>query len=284
MIVRKWVYDALAMGVGSLSMALGVALFLLPNQVAAGGAPGVTVLISAFLDLSPGLILLMVNGSLMLLGLRAHGFSYLARTLVVVMLISGFTDMAIYFAKDFAPTDSRLLSAAYAGVFLGLGIGLIFRADASAGGWSILVQLAAGRFQVGIGQMAVIMDGTLVLFSMLVFKDFEAGLLGGGTVFITGRMIDWVLTEKPRVHLVNVYSEKAAELQKHIEDRFGIRGTLLQCDSPQAGRAKDLLHLSIDRRDLAVLKQTIAVWAPDAYATVTSTVDVMGVEQREKTK
>ncbi len=276
MIIRKWIYDALAMGIGSIAMALGVAFFLLPNQIPAGGAPGVTVLIREFLDLSPGLILLLVNGGLMLLGLRVHGWAFLVRTLIVIVLISVLTDAVIYLANGVVLTDNRLLSALYAGVSLGLGLGLIFRAGASAGGWSILVRLFAERAGIGVGQMAVIMDGSLVVLAVLVFQDFEAGLLGGVTVFITGRMIDWLLTEKPRMHLVNIYSQQAAALQQRIEERVGVRGTLLLCDSEDGENRKDLLPLSVDRRDLEALKQILAVQAPDAYVTVTSTVGVLG--------
>tara|TARA_R110001583_G_scaffold45917_2_gene144320 strand:+ start:22684 stop:23565 length:882 start_codon:yes stop_codon:yes gene_type:complete len=284
MIIKKWLFDALAIGLGSFAMALGVAFFLLPNQVVAGGAPGVTVLLSPFLDLSPGVILLIINGALMLLGLRALGPVFLFRTLIAVVLISLFTDALLYLFKGVVVTDNRLVSAIYAGVLLGVAIGLIFRANASAGGWSILVRLIADRVHLGVGQMAVIMDGTVVLLSVFVFKDLEAGLFAGITVFITGRMIDWVLTEKSRMHLVNIYSAQAAALQQHIEDRVGVRGTLFLCDSHESENRKDFLHLSVDWRDLKALKQTIDCWAPDAYVTVTKTVDVMGFGVNENSR
>lgn len=280
MIIPKWIYDTLAISVGSVSLAVGVALFVLPYQIAAGGSPGVTVLLSQFLDFSPGIILFAVNASLMLLGLHVLGLSFLLRTLVAIALVSGLTDFLIYSMGDFSLTENRLLSAIYAGTFLGLGIGLVFRGGASSGGWAILVRLIADRTQIGVGQVAVLMDGSVVVVAMLVFKDIESGLLGGVTVFITGRMIDWVLTEKPEVNLVNVYSSQAAELQNQIEDRFGIRGTLLVGDSKDQEGSRDMLHLSIDRRDLAALKSTITTWAPDAYLTVASTIDVMGVRPK----
>ncbi len=270
----KWVVDALFIVVGSLCLAFGIVAFLLPHHIVAGGPPGMAVLANHLTGISPGLVILLINAVLMLLGLRSLGIHFLIRTLVAVALIALLTDGLLYWLKGFTLTDDRFLNALYAGVFLGVGIGLIFRGGGSSGGWSILARLIADRAHIGIGQAAVMLDIFIVLISAAVFGEPEAALLGGITVFVCGQLIDKVLIQQPRARLVHVSSRHSRELRAVIDAQFGIRGTVISCDEAEGDQ--DLLYLSIDHRKLKTLVAMIKDQAPDAYVTVADAVDMTG--------
>ncbi|MEH6473861.1 MAG: YitT family protein [Halopseudomonas sp.] len=272
----KWVIDALYILIGCLCVALSIAVFLMPHQIAAGGPPGLAVLANHLFNISPGLMILGVNASLILLGWHSLGMKFLIRTLVAVVLIALMTDGLIFWLKDLTLSHDRFLSALYAGVFLGAGVGLLFKGGGSSGGWAILARLIADRTNITVGQSAAMLDAGIVVLSALVFRDLEAALLGGITVFIAGRVIDGVLTVQPSVLLVNITSRHANELRAVIDAQFGIQGTVIQCDAADSPGEKDLLHLSLDRRHLKTLKTMIEAQAPDAYVTIADAVGVMG--------
>jgi uncharacterized membrane-anchored protein YitT (DUF2179 family) len=268
--------DVLVIVIGSLCVALSIAIFLMPHHIAAGGPPGLAVLANHVFGVSPGLVIFAVNGGLMVLGLRSLGAKFLVRTLVAVVLIAFLTDGVLYWFKDTVLTNDRLLNALYAGVFLGAGVGLIFKGGGSSGGWAILARMIADRAHIGVGQAVALLDAGIVVLSAVVFQEFEAALLGGITVFVAGQVIDWVLTERSSVQLVNVTSHHASELQAVIDAQFGVRGTVIRCDAADGPGEKELLHLSIDRRHLKALKTMIEEQAPDAYVTIADAVGVMG--------
>ncbi|MEH6826086.1 MAG: YitT family protein [Motiliproteus sp.] len=276
MIIPKWAVDAFLIVVGSLCVAFAIAAFLLPHRIVAGGPPGLAVLVNHLLDISPGLVILSINGVLMVLGLRSLGGNFLIRTLVAVALIALLTDLLQYGLKDVSITADRFLNALYAGVFLGVGVGLLFRGGGSSGGWSILARLVADRAHIGVGQAAVILDTVIVLISATVFREPEAALLGGITVFVTGQLIDKLMTPRPSTRLVHVSSRHSNELQAVIDAQFGIRGMVVRCDAAAGEGGKDLLYLNIDRRHLKTLVAMIKDQAPDAYVTVADAVDMSG--------
>lgn len=212
----------------------------------------------------------------MLLGLRSLGKAFLIRTLLAVVLISVMTDGLLYWLQNFCLTDNSILNALYAGVFFGGGIGLIFHAGGSSGGWSILACMIADKAHIGIGQAAVILDATIVLITAAVFQEYEVALLGGITVFVAGQLIDKILAQQAGTRLVHINSTHSKELQAVIDTQFGICGTVIADNTGSEKRSKGLLYLSIDRRHLKSLLQMIEKQAPDAHVTVSETVDVQG--------
>lgn len=276
MAIPKSAVESILIVAGSLINAFGIVAFLLPHKVAAGGPPGLAVLITEIIDVSPGMVILSISSTLMLLGLKYLGRTFLIRTLIAVVLTSLMTDGLLFWLEGLIISNDRFLNALYAGVFLGTGVGLIFRGGGSSGGWSILVRLISDKTHIGIGQVAIILDSTVVLMSAAYFRDYEAALLGGITVFVTGKLIDVILTQQPGSRLVHVSSHSSRELQAVVDTRFGICGTLIPGDAKKDQKSKDLLYLSIDRRQLKTLIDVIKEHAPDAQVTVADAVDIMG--------
>ncbi|MEH6576884.1 MAG: YitT family protein [Amphritea sp.] len=272
----KWASDALLVVVGSICFAFGIVAFLMPLRIVAGGPPGIAVLLNHLADFSPGLVILVVNAALMVLGLRSLGAKYLLRTLATVVLIALLTESFLFALGDTVITEDRLLNALCAGVFLGAGLGLIFKGGSASGGWAILVRLIADRANIKIGQTAVFLDATVVLTAAIVFRDYESALLGGVAVFISGRVIDQILSDPRRVQQVYVSSPLAGELKAIIDTQFGIQGTMIRCDTTSSSTDEGLLYLSIERRHLNTLKRLIEKEAPDAVVTVTNAMNVMG--------
>lgn len=276
--IPKWATDTALIVVGSLCMAFSIIALMLPHHVVAGGPPGVAVLATQVMEISPGLVILLINAGLMLLGLRSLGMMFLLRTLAAVLLISVLTDGMLYLLPGFSLTSDRFLNAIYAGILLGTGIGLIFRGGGSSGGWSVLARLISDRAHIGIGQAAVIMDSTVVLISAAVFGDYETALLGGITVFICGQLIDKVATPRPEARLVHISSHHCRTLQESIESQFGVRGVLIatsETTPTDQGNMPELLYLSINHRSLKLLLALVQRQASDAHVTVTETNQVM---------
>lgn len=274
MSLPKSLTDTLLVVVGCTFFAFSIVAFLMPYRIVAGGPPGIAVLLNHLAGFGPGLVIVVVNAFLMLLGLRSLGLKYLVRTMLAVGLIALLTDGFVYALQDVVITEDRLLNALCGGVVLGAGIGLIFKGGAASGGWAVLTRMVADRAGIKLGQAAVFLDGSVVLTSALVFGDYESALLGGITVFLTGRMIDHILTDPRRVQQVYVFSRMASQLRAMIDAQFGIQGAVIRCDAANTSSDEGLLYLSVDRRHLSTLMKLIKEEAPDATVTVTNAKDV----------
>ena len=88
-----------------------------------------------------------------------------------------------------------VLAAIAGGAAIGLGVGLILKGGASAGGPTIVARIVAAHSNIRPGQLILLMDIAIVVASALVFGAMESALLSTLSVFVTGRCVDLVLNK-----------------------------------------------------------------------------------------
>lgn len=272
--------DYVFMLMGCASLACGIIMFLTPSLIPAGGPPGLAILGHFALGLSPGFLLFIINLPLVLAGYKLLGRKLFVRSLIVVVFTALFTHYlpVLFDIPDLG--DNRLLNALYGGVMMGLGIGLMFKAGSSSGGWSILARLISSRFNLSLGQCLFFMDAGVILLSALYFQDFEAAMLGGIAVFVTGRMVDLIVSGSSDIKVVHISCWKAEKLKPIIEQELGISGSVIQAKSLKSGGDKEILFLIIEKTQLVPIRKVVEDYDPEAYLVVMNAMEVYGTGSR----
>ncbi|SHJ17244.1 Uncharacterised 5xTM membrane BCR, YitT family COG1284 [Malonomonas rubra DSM 5091] len=178
---------------GSLALALGVTLFIQPNQIAGGGTPGMAILLSHLSGLTIGSLMLIINIPLLILAAYFLGQKFVWRTVVTVGMISLLVDFFNEILHVSALTQQPVLAALLGGAAIGIGVGLILKGNASAGGPTILARIIAGRSRIRPGHLILAFDAIIVSSSAFVFGSIASALLSLLSVLVTGRCIDLVL-------------------------------------------------------------------------------------------
>jgi uncharacterized membrane-anchored protein YitT (DUF2179 family) len=258
---------------GAFLLALGIVVFLSPNHIVTGGPPGIAIILFHMLGIGKGLTILVANLLLMLLGLRRVGAGFLARTCYAFTATAGFTELLVVLADNPAVTASTLLNALYGGMLVGAGIGLIFKGEASAGGWSLLARLIAERFRLGVGQCIVLLDSLVIVSSAIVFRDIESALWAGIGVYVTGLVVDLVLTGKAGAKLVHVSSVRADLLARLLPARLRESGSLVHCNTMTDREGRDVMFLVIETGQISTLADVVRAHDPDAHVVVMDAVE-----------
>ena len=180
--------------IGCLMLALGVTLFLQPNQIASGGTPGMAILLCHLSGLTVGTVMLAINIPLLVLGYYYLGRGFVLRSVVTVVLISGLVDLLNEVIGVGALTRSPLVAAICGGAAIGLGVGMVLRGNASAGGPTIIARIIAARTRIRPGQVILVVDIAIVAFSALVFGAVGPALWSLLSVIVTGRCVDVALS------------------------------------------------------------------------------------------
>jgi len=178
---------------GSLLLALGMTIFLQPNQIASGGTPGMAILLGHLTGLTAGTLMLLINIPLLIVACFYLGQKFVWRTVIVVTLISALVDLFNEVLGLPAVTNDPILAAAYGGAAIGCGVGLILKGNASAGGPTIIARIVASRSNIRPGRSILVMDALIVAASAVTFGAVEPALLSMLSIFVTGRCIDFVL-------------------------------------------------------------------------------------------
>ena len=129
----------LSTALGSMIFALGFSLFLLPNDMSSGGVSGFALVMVELLGFgSVGGMTILINLPLFILGGMKIGKRFFAGSLLGMLLSSMMIDL---FSMIPFPAPEPLLGCLYGGVLSGLGLGMVFVAGTSTGGYDILVRL-----------------------------------------------------------------------------------------------------------------------------------------------
>ena len=157
--------DVLALPSGAFLMSFGIFLLGEIGGVA-GGLAGVAILGSYWTGVAFGLIYFLVNLPFYWLAVRRMGWRFTIKTLIVVSLVSVFTALhGLYLDLGSA---TPLYGAIFAGLAIGIGMIMIFRHGASAGGFGILAAYLQDKRGWRAGYVQLVLDMVVMAVSVMV--------------------------------------------------------------------------------------------------------------------
>ena len=174
------------------------------------------------------------NVPLFLLGWRYLGGKRFAmRTAVAITLFSVFTDGLVFFLPKEGITHDIFLLALYGGVFLGLGLGLVYRGRGTSGGSDILGRILNHKKGVSISQAYLLTDGLVVLASGFAF-GWERALYGLVVIYISGLTAELISEGNNIYRMAMIVTNLPTEVSEANLRHFGTR-----CDDPTRHRGMD---------------------------------------------
>lgn len=126
--IRKAVEDLMKITVGSITMAIGIDLFLLPNQLSTGGFSGIGTVLYYTLGLSIGTTMFLLNIPLFIISYFKVGKKFFVNAILGTVSFSYFLNV---FEKFNPITTDRFLAFLYGSVIVGIGTAIILKARAS---------------------------------------------------------------------------------------------------------------------------------------------------------
>nr|MCU0492237.1 YitT family protein [Chloroflexaceae bacterium] len=254
--------------------AIAVTVFLAPNQVVTGGITGIAIVLNSFYQTPVGLVVLLCNIPLLLVGARRlGGFAFGVRTLYVIVVQS----FAIDLLRPIAPsiTAEPLLYSFYGGLLEGIGYGLIFRARATSGGVDIIARLLEQRFGTPPGRSLLVMDALVFSLAFVVYGP-EKSLYALLVAFVATTAVDYTLAAGVRARQALIVTSQPEAVTGEIlrELRRGV--TLLEGYGGYTGASRAVLLCVVSRSEVSTLKTIIGDLDPAAFIIIGEASEVLG--------
>jgi len=270
----------------------GLSFFLIPFKVSPGGAAGVAQIFYYFFNIPAGLMMLVINIPLFVIGVIVFGRMFGVKTLLGIISLSFFTDLfasgrvtGALFLKDFifrinpqgvSFTNEIFLAAAAGGLLLGVGVGFVIKFNGSTGGSDIPALLLRKYFGLTVGTSYLLID-TFVIFGVgIVFRDSNLILWGFISLFITTKGTDFIVEGMSYTKELYIISEKADEIREYIINDLDRGCTVLKGEGGYTGRDKDVIFLALHTRELPGVKMAVKKIDPLAFVVVNNAYEVMG--------
>ena len=134
---KNKIHDLIMIILGNFVVACSVSFFILPNNILTGGVAGVAVALHPVLPIDTVLMIDGLTIGLFILGALLLGKQFAMKsvisTIVYPVFVTGLSQVATMFPKDTFVMPAYVATI-YAGILVGVGLGLVFRVNSSTGG------------------------------------------------------------------------------------------------------------------------------------------------------
>ena len=233
-------------------------LFLIPGLLVSGGISGAAQLINFGTGFPVGLMTLIGNVPLFILGWHYLGkLRFALRTAVAVIVFSVLTDMLLLFIPVGGVTNDLVLDTLYGGLVLGVGLGLVYRGQGTSGGSDILSRILNHRCNMSISQTYLIGDGLVVLASGFVF-GWERALYGLGVIYISGLAAEMILEGSSVLRTAMIVTGKPHEIASRVVNELERGVTQLPGTGAYTGASRPVLYIVVTRSEVSQLKALVS--------------------------
>ncbi|RNA70646.1 YitT family protein [Alteribacter keqinensis] len=259
-------------------LAVALNFFLIPANVFASGFTGLAQIISELIPLaflSPGIMLLLLNIPVAVLGWKMVGKSFTLYSFINVAATTFFLEVI----PVTTISDDIILNSVFGGVLGGIGGGIVLKYGASSGGVDILALIMAKRSDRSLGVYFFMMNSVIVITSGLMF-GMEKALYTLLTLYVTSRIIDTIHTRHVKLTAM-IVTKRPDELQKVFHDRI-VRGvTRIPAKGGYTKEDKEILMIVITRYELYQLRQIIDEVDPTAFTNIVQTTGIFGLFRKD---
>lgn len=260
---------------GALLYALAFNLFLNGNHIAAGGLSGVATVLTNVLPISPTVIITVLNIPLLVVSLFVKGWKFTRNTL----LGSAAYSLAVGLTAGLPTLSANpLVAAVFGGALYGLGVALLARGNGSTGGTDLINRMLAGKFRnLSLGKIGMIVDGSIVVLSMVVFRNIEVGLYAIITIYVYTAFADKIMLGFDRANLCFIITGADPErLVKGLMTKLHRSVTKLEGEGMYSGTGRSVLMTVVRPSEAPALKDLVSELEPDAFVVVAQANEVLG--------
>lgn len=295
----------LAVIFGTILLAFGTVLFLVPLDINSGGLSGIAIIVRFFVPeeykvLVYNIIVWSTSVILWLLGRIFIGKEFAYKTLLssvifplantLFTIVPGISDGINYLAnliktagnpEGTVTAGNYILSALFGGVFVGSGVAITFVGGGSTGGVDVLTFLIEKFWRIKQSIASFMVDGTIILVGLLslvlVKTDMLISCLSGViSAFITAVVIEVIYIGSQSNFQADIISDKWEEISRYVQDELERGATVIRAEGGYHGDDRVILRAVIDKRQYEKLKKFIAETDPKAFVTYTQTHATFG--------
>jgi uncharacterized membrane-anchored protein YitT (DUF2179 family) len=292
----KWWSSWLVIIIGCTIMSLGFILFMYPYKLTPGGIWGFTVVLHEIFPAIPqGWFGYMMEIPLLLTGFIIFGPVFGSRTVFASMLTPllmlwlpylVFPDVAQQTAETLLwgrldLSDDLILASIFGAIFIGVGVGLIVRAQATSGGTDIIAMILRKYMGMKFSSGLLLADAFVVLSSMVVL----VGIYGESptlplyslvTIWISTKIIDLVSEGANNDKLLFIISDRQDEIREFILGDLDRSGTLIKSKGLYTDRDKNMIFLVVSRREIVAVKRRLKDIDPTMFVVVVDANETLG--------
>ena len=273
--IAKFICRYIVITFAACIYAVGISMFLDPNNLAPGGLTGAAVILTRIIPITLGTLIVIMNIPIMILGAWKFGARFTLSTLYTLVVSSAF--MEIFERMGYVVTHDKILAALVGGTLMGAGMGLCLRMETTTGGSDIIIKVLRQKYrQVKSGEMYLIIDGLILAAAALYFKDIEVSMYAGVAIVVSTYILDKVLYGSDEAKLVYIVSNKRKIIATRMMVELNMGVTLVEGKGAYNMENTEVIMCVMHKQNLTKVRNLVSEVDPEAFMIVSSATEVFG--------
>lgn len=273
--IKEKILDVLFITVGTGLFAIALTVFLEPNEISPGGITGLASVISHLIPIPTGILSLVFNIPLLIVGFFKIGKQFMVKTLITTSLVSVMIDTLSMFMPVY--TSDKILAALYGGALAGIGFAIIFMRGSSTGGTDIIAKLVSlTKPHFSIGRIILISDAVVIIAASIAYRNIDTALYTFLTILIMSFLIDYFVYGADTGKLVMIITKKPDEIKKQIISHVRRGATQLSATGAYSNSDTYLLLCAVRLNEVATLDKIVKNIDPNAFLIITTASQILG--------
>ena len=260
--------------VGTVITACAVFFFMMPSHVTVGSAAGLALVISEFVPLSVSAITMIMNVGLLLIGFLLIGPEFGAKTVYCAVLLPAVIGVLEWVCPDFQSlTGDPLIDVICYILVVGVGLSMLFTANASSGGLDIVAKLMNKFLGMELGK-AMSTSGILVALSSALCYDKKTVVLSILGTYFGGMVLDHFIFGIDIKRKVCILSPKYDEITRFILHELHSGASHYDLYGAYDGSVRREIVTIVDKQEYRRLMDYVHKADPKAFVTVYSVNEI----------
>ena len=268
-------YTALSIVVGNALYALTVVLFLMPSGLITGGATGIALAVNKISGLTVSSVLFVINMTMLALGWAVLGRKFALNTIASTILSPLFLALWERVFQDYVLTEDIVLNTIFAGLGIGISLGITIRAGASTGGMDIPPLVLNKWFHLPVSATMMAFDFA-ILAMQAAFSPIQQSLYGIVLVIVYTVVLDKVLLLGSTRTEVKIISTQSDAICKAIQAELDRGVTILHGEGGYRREPEQVLLSVVSNRQLPRLEKLAHTIDPTCFMIVSHVTEVSG--------
>ncbi len=261
---------------GALLQALAIRLFLVPSNLVNGGVSGLAQIISHYTGFPIGVMIMIGNIPLFILGWRyLGGRRFALRSVFAVVVSSLLTDLLVFVLPRHGLTPDLVLNTLYGGIISGVGYGLVYMGQGTSGGTDILARILRHYRGISLSLSYMITDSAIMFLAGLSFS-WENALYALVMLYVSGIAAEAVMSGSNVLRTAVIITSKPGLVADQILQTMERGVTIFPAKGAYTGTDRLVLYCVVTRSEVNQVKALVSDIDPQAFMVIGEVYEALG--------
>ena len=261
--------------VGNIFYAFAVKLFVLPANLISCGTTGIGLVVNHLTGISMSAFILVFNVVMLCFGWWILGKKFAMTTIFSSLFYPIALEVLNRTLGDVLITENILLNVLFAGMGLGLSLGLVIRGGASTGGMDIPPLILNKFFRIPVSASLWVFDFCIML-SQMTFHPLEDLLYGVLLLIVISVTLNKVMVFGTSRTEVKIVSDKAPQIRDAILSQVDRGCTLLHAEGGYLKQQTEVILSIVSNHELPKIERLARAIDPDCFMIISRVTEVWG--------